>query len=416
MIVFKELTEKFSTAMTAHLSDSDIVIVGFVRTPIGRFGGAFRNVKPQYLAAECIRLLLERAKVEKKLVDEVIVGSALQGGFGQNIARQAALLAGLPVSVGAYTVNRVCSSGMQAVFEAYRQLRVGDARLIVAGGVESMSTCPLAVSHEVRWGIRHCVVRKFELIDLMVHDGLLDPVTYMLMGEEADKVARLHNVPRDLLDWIAYQSHIRAWTATQRKLYIDLEPIDTKINGEKVHLEHDEGIRPDTSLEKLSKLGPVFTPEGPHTAGNSSQLSDGAAMLLLTTVKYARELGLRPVARIVGYTWVATETWKFVEAPVQVIQRLLTKLNWTVQDVDVFEVNEAFAVVPALVNKYLDIPFDKMNILGGAIALGHPLGATGARIITTLIAALKHIGGKRGIAALCHGTGGATAIAIELVD
>ena len=402
--------------MPVTLHEDDVVIVGFVRTPIGKFGGAFKNVRPQHLAAECIKMLLNRTGVDGKLIDEVIIGSALQGGFGQNIARQAALLAGLPVTVGAYTVNRVCSSGMQAVFEAYRQLKVGDAKLIIAGGVESMSTCPLAVPHDVRWGIKHCVIKKYELVDLMVHDGLLDPMTYMLMGEEADKVARLHNIPREQLDWIAYQSHMRAWRATEQKLFIDMEPIDTTINGERVQLDHDEGIRPDTSLEKLAKLKPVFTPEGPHTAGNSSQLSDGAAMLLLTTAEYAKELGLKPIAKIVGYAWVATETWRFVEAPVQVIQKLLTKLNWTIQDVDVFEVNEAFAVVPALVNRYLDIPFDKMNILGGAIALGHPLGATGARIITTLIAALKHINGKRGIAALCHGTGGATAIAIELID
>ncbi len=397
------------------MQSTDVVVVGFVRLPIGKFGGAYKNVKPQYLAAECIRKLLDRVGIDSKLIDEVIIGCALQGGFGQNIARQAALIAGLPVTVGAYVVNRVCSSGMQAIFEAYRQLKLGDAKIVIAGGVESMSTCPLAITHEARWGIKHCIIRRQEIIDLMVHDGLTDPMTMMLMGQEADKVAREHNISREILDWIAYESHMRAWRATEHKLFIDMEPVDMHVGCEHVTLDHDEGIRPDTTLEKLSKLKPVFTPEGPHTAGNSSQLSDGAAMLLLTTADVAKELGLKPVARIIGYDWVAVDTWRFTEAPVYVIGKLLKKLGWSVSDVDVYEVNEAFAVVPALVNKYLDIPFEKMNILGGAIALGHPLGATGARIVTTLIAALKAVGGKRGIAALCHGTGGATAIALEIV-
>jgi len=394
---------------------SEVVIVGFVRTPIGKFGGAFRNVKPQHLAAICIRKLLERTGVEGKLIDEVIIGCALQGGFGQNIARQAALMAGLSPTVGAYVVNRVCSSGMQAIFEAYRQLKLGDASLIIAGGVESMSTCPLAIPHEARWGVKHCVIRKVEIIDLMVHDGLTDPFTMMLMGQEADKVAQMHGARREDLDKIAYESHMRATRATEQKLYIDMEPVDETINGERVYLDHDEGIRPDTSLEKLAKLKPVFTPEGPHTAGNSSQISDGAAMLLLTTLEKARELGLRPIARVVAYAWTAIEPWRFVEAPIGAINKVLEKARWSIGDVDVFEVNEAFAVVPYLVNKFLDIPFSKMNILGGAIALGHPLGATGARIVTTLIAALKHVDGRRGVAALCHGTGGATSIALEIM-
>lgn len=187
------------------------------------------------------------------------------------------------------------------------------------------------------------------------------------------------------------------------------------INGERVYLDRDEGIRPDTSLEKLAKLKPAFGPNGLHTAGNSSQLSDGAAALLLTTMDKAKELGLRPIAKIVGYAWHMVEPWRFPEAPIYVIRKLLNKVGWSVSDVDVFEVNEAFAVVNVLVNKELGIPYDKMNIFGGAIALGHPLGASGARIVTTLISALIHVGGRRGVAALCHGTGGATAVAIEML-
>ncbi|WP_069808188.1 thiolase family protein [Vulcanisaeta thermophila] len=393
----------------------EVVITGFVRTPIGKFGGSLRNVKTPYLAAETIKALLRRTGVDGKLVDEVIFGSTLQGGMGQNISRYAALLAGLPVSVSAFTVNRVCSSGMQSVIEATRALRVGDVGLVIAGGAESMSTAPMALGHEVRWGIKHLIGRDYKLIDLMIHDGLTDPTNQLLMGQEADRVAREHEITREELDMVAYESHMRALKATENGYFQELEPIDLQLNGEHIHLDRDEGIRPDTSLEKLAKLKPAFGPNGLHTAGNSSQLSDGAAALMLTTMDKARELGLKPIARIVGYAWHMTEPWRFPEAPIYVIKKLLDKVNWSINDVDVFEVNEAFAVVNVLVNKELGVPYSKMNIFGGAIALGHPLGASGARIITTLISALRHVGGKRGVAALCHGTGGATAVAIEML-
>ena len=393
----------------------EVVIAGFVRTPIGKFGGAFKNVKAPYLAAEAIKALIRRVGIDGKLIDEVIFGSTLQGGMGQNLSRFAALLAGLPNSVGAFTVNRVCSSGMQAIIEAVRALKVGDVSLVIAGGAESMSTAPLAISHEVRWGIKHLINRDFRLIDLMVYDGLIDPTNMMLMGQEADKVAMEHKVTREELDRVAYESHMRAWRATENRYFRELEPVDTVINGEKVYLDRDEGIRPDTSLEKLAKLKPAFGPNGLHTAGNSSQISDGAAALLLTTKEKAKELGLKPVAKIVGYSWHAFEPWRFPEAPIYAIRKLLNKVGWSVNDVDVFEVNEAFAVVNILVHRELGIPYEKMNIFGGAIALGHPLGASGARIVTTLISALMHTGGRRGVAALCHGTGGATAIAIEML-
>ncbi|GAB6946425.1 thiolase family protein [Vulcanisaeta sp. JCM 16161] len=393
----------------------DIVITGFVRTPIGKFGGAFKNVKTPYLAAEAIKALIRRTGIDGKLIDEVVFGSTLQGGMGQNLSRFAALLAGLPIEVSAFTVNRVCSSGMQAIIEAVRALKVGDVSVVIAGGAESMSTQPLALPHEARWGIKHLIGRDLKFIDLMIYDGLTDPTNMMLMGQEADKVAMEHEITREELDKVAYESHMRALRATENKYYLELEPVDTVINGERVYLDRDEGIRPDTSLEKLAKLRPAFGPNGLHTAGNSSQLSDGAAALLLTTMDKARELGLKPIARIVGYAWHMLEPWRFPEAPIYVIRKLLNKVGWGINDVDVFEVNEAFAVVNVLVNKELGIPYDKMNIFGGAIALGHPLGASGARIVTTLISALMHVGGKRGVAALCHGTGGATAVAIEML-
>lgn len=390
-----------------------VVIVGYVRTPIGKFGGAFKDVKTPQLAAFVIKKLLERTGIEGRIVEEVIFGSTLQGGMGQNLSRYAALLAGLPVEVSAYTVNRVCSSGMQAIIDAYREIALGDASVVIAGGAESMSTLPICLPQDARWGMRHFIGRRVELIDLMVYDGLIDPTNGLIMGEEAEMVAREHKMTREELDWVAYESHMRAWRATENKWFDDMEPVDGEFGG--VKLDRDEGIRPDTSLEKLAKLKPAFRPDGLLTAGNSSQLSDGAAALLLMSEEKARELGVRPIARILGYSWHMVEPWRFTEAPVYAIQKLLKKLGVGLDYFDYFEVNEAFAVVNVLVHKLLGIPYDKLNVFGGAIALGHPLGASGARIVTTLISVLRRMGGRRGIAALCHGTGGATALAIELV-
>jgi len=392
-----------------------IVIAGFVRTPIGKFGGALKDVKTPHLAAFVIKKLLERTGLSGKEVDEVVFGSTLQGGMGQNLARYAALLAGLPVEVSAYTVNRVCSSGMQAIIEAYREIAVGDASVVIAGGAESMSTPPICLPDDARWGLRHFIGRRAELRDLMVYDGLTDPTNGLLMGEEAELVAREHKITREELDWVAYESHMRAWRATENKWFEEMEPIDDELGGVRVKLDRDEGIRPDTTLEKLAKLKPVFRPDGVLTAGNSSQLSDGAAALLLTTEEKAKELGLKPVARILGYSWHMVEPWRFVEAPLYAVQKLLKKLGMEINDFDYFENNEAFAVSNVLFHRFFNVPYDKLNVFGGAIALGHPLGASGARIVTTLISVLRRMGGRRGIAALCHGTGGGTALAIELV-
>jgi len=395
----------------------EVVIVSFARTPIGKFGGSLKDVKTPHLAAFVIRKVLERAGVDGKLVDEVIVGSALQGGQGQNIARHAALLAGLPETVSGFTVNRVCSSGMQAVIEAYREIALGDADVVVAVGADSMSTAPIACPHEARWGIRYIMGGRVpQMLDLMVYDGLTDPTNNLLMGQEAERVARVHGMSREELDWVAYESHMRAWRATENKWFLDMEPIDGELGGVKVKLDRDEGIRPDTSLEKLAKLPPAFEPNGLLTAGNSSQLSDGAAAVLMMSLDKARELGVKPVAKILGYSWNMVEPWRFVEAPIGAIQKLVRKLGMDLlRDFDYFENNEAFAVNSVLANKLLGIPYDRMNVFGGAIALGHPLGASGTRVITTLLSVLIIRGARRGIAALCHGTGGATAVAVELV-
>ncbi|MCX8136354.1 thiolase family protein [Pyrobaculum aerophilum] len=392
-----------------------VVIVGYVRTPIGKFGGSLKDVKSPHLAAFTIRKLLDRVGLSGKEVEEVIFGSTLQGGMGQNLSRYAALLAGLPVEVSAYTVNRVCSSGMQAIIEAYREIAMGDASVVIAGGVDSMSTQPICLPDGVRWGLRHFIGRREELRDLMVYDGLVDPTNGLLMGEEAEMVAREHKMTREELDWVAYESHMRAWRATENKWFDDLEPIEGELGGVYVKLERDEGIRPDTTMEKLAKLKPAFRPDGVLTAGNSSQLSDGAAAVLLMSEEKAREMGVKPIARILGYSWHMVEPWRFTEAPVYAIQKLLKKLGTEIDSFDYFEANEAFAVVNVLVHRILGVPYEKLNVFGGAIALGHSLGASGARIVTTLISVLRNKGGRRGIAALCHGTGGGTAIALELI-
>ncbi len=388
----------------------DIVVLGYVRVPIGKFGGAYRDVSAAKLAAYTIRKLLERTGVEPGQVDEVVFGSAMQGGQGQNLSRSAALMAGMSPEVSAYTVNRVCSSGMQAIIEAYRELALGDAQLVIAGGVDTMSHQPLALPPGTRWGVRHLIGSSVGLMDLMVYDGLLDPTNGKLMGEEAEMVAREHGITREELDAVAYQSHRRAWEATERGWFTDMEPFE----WDSVRLDRDEGIRPDVDPEKLSRLRPAFRPDGVLTAGNSSQLSDGAAALLLARGDAADRLGVRPVARIVGYSWHMVEPWRFVEAPIGAVRKLLAKVGWSVSDVDYFENNEAFAVNNVLMNRALGVPYDRLNVFGGAIALGHPLGASGARIVTTLISVLRVKGGRRGVASICHGTGGATALALEL--
>lgn len=393
----------------------EVWIVGFARTPIGKFGGALKDVKTAHLAAFAIRKALDRIGLDGKLVEEVVIGSTLQGGQGQSLARQAALYAGLPVTTSAYTVNRVCSSGMQAVIDAYREIALGDADIVIAGGAESMSTAPLAFASETRWGVKHLIGRSQQLIDLMVYDGLMDPTNGLLMGEEAEMVAREWGIGRQELDQVAYESHMRAWKATENKWFLDMEPIEGDLGGVRAKLDRDEGIRPDTSLEKLAKLKPAFKPDGVLTAGNSSQLSDGAAVLVLASAEKAKELGLKPVAKILGYSWHMVEPWRFIEAPIYAVQKLVKKLGIGLDQFDYFENNEAFAVNNVLFHRVLQVPYEKLNVFGGAVALGHPLGASGARIITTLISVLKVKGGRRGIAALCHGTGGGTAIAIELI-
>lgn len=390
----------------------DVYIVSAVRTPIGKFGGAYKDVPPVDLGAVVIKEALKRAGVEPNKVDITIMGNILRAGHGQDLARQAAVKAGIPMEIEGYCVDMVCSSGMISTINASQMIKSGDADIVVAGGMESMSQAMLAVKSDARWGVKMLLGKQLSFIDTMLMDGLTDPFNMKLMGQEADMVAKAHNFTRRELDEIAYESHKRASMATDKGYFKD-EIVKVTIDGKEI--TQDEGIRRDTSIEKLSQLKPAFTPDGVHTAGNSSQISDGAAALVLMSEKAVKEYKVEPLAKIIGYSWVGIESWRFTEAPVFAVKKLLQKLNMDISQFDYFENNEAFAVNNALYNRYLGVPYDRLNVFGGAIALGHPIGASGARIITTLINVLSKMGGKRGIASICHGTGGSTAIAIELL-
>ena len=390
-----------------------VFIVDGVRTPVGRFGRSLRDVPAPRLAAFTIKRLLERVGLDPKMIDFVIMGHAIRAGTGMDTARQAALMAGIPKETDAMTVDMVCASGMASIITAAQYIKTGEYRLVIAGGMESMSQAPFLISARARWGIRHLITSRMELLDAMVFEGLWDIVLGKVMGEEADMTAKHFGAPREELDWISYESHMRAARAWDNGWMKDfVEPYEE--NG-RVLLEQDEGIRRDTSLEKLAKLPYVFTPEGPHTAGSSSQLSDGAASVLVAGEDAVRELGLKPLAEIKGFVYTAVDTWMFPYAPIEAVKKLLKKLGWSVDDVDYWEDNEAFAVNNWLFHKFLGVPYDKLNVHGGAIAVGHPLGMSGTRITIELINVLRRHGGKRGIAAICHGLGGAAAIALELV-
>ncbi len=395
---------------------AEVYIVSAIRTPMGRFGGAFQQLPAADLGAIAIREALTRAGLDPKSVEMVYVGHVIRAGTGILTARQAALKAGIPEKVDAITVEMACSSGMAAIFSAAQAIRSGDAGVVVAAGMENMTQAPFLISARARWGIRHLITRRMELRDAMVHDGLYDMFADKGMGQEADMVARKHGYTREELDMVAYESHTRALKAWDQGLFKDeVVPVEIRISGSKVLVERDETLRVGTTLEKLASLPPAFGKDGLHTAGSSSQLSDGAAALVLASREKVEELGLKPLARLLGYSWAAIETWRFPEAPIYAVERLLRRLGAKVGDFDYFENNEAFAVNNLLYRDGLGIALDRLNVHGGAIAIGHPLGASGARITVTLINVLRRHGGKRGIASICHALGGATALALELV-
>jgi acetyl-CoA C-acetyltransferase len=391
-------------------------IVAAARTPIGKFGGAFVELSPVELAAKAMRAALSRANLSSDALDLFIVGNILKHGHGQLLPRQAALTAGVPDSVDGYAVDMLCSSGMMAVMNGNLAIRGGDAHVVLAGGVESMSQAGFFLSHRARWGLKLLSNGPEPMRDLLLDDGLRDPINGELMGEETERLARTHEVTRDELDAVACLSQQRAAAATATgKFDAEIAPITLTQRGKEVVVNHDEGIRPDTTLETLGKLRPAFGNGGVLTAGNSSQLSDGAAMLVLASERGVEQHNLKPLARILGSSWHAVTPWRFVEGPIPAVQKLVAKLGMSVGDFDLFENNEAFALNNILYQQSLGLSTDQVNVYGGGIAIGHPIGASGARIIVTLLYALLQEGGRRGIASLCHGLGGGTAVAVELV-
>lgn len=395
---------------------SDVYIISGARTPMGRFGGGLAGFSPSDLGAHAMKAALTQAGVPGDALDLYIFGNVLRAGHGQLIPRQAAFKADIPKNIDGYAMDMVCSSGMMAVNNAAITIRAGEADLILAGGMESMSQTGFFLSHRARWGYKFLLGAPEQLTDLLLHDGLYDSTTQEGMGNQVDRLCAEHQVTREALDDVAALSQTRAATATEKGLFkAEIAPIEIKSRKGTQVIDSDEGIRPDTTLESLGKLRPAFNPDGVLTAGNSSQISDGAAALLLASEAAVKRHGLQPIGKLLGGTWASGETWRFPEYPVNAVQKLLTKLDKKITDFDLFENNEAFALNTILFEKGLGVPREKLNIYGGAIAIGHPIGASGARIIITLLNALKQEGGTLGLAALCHGTGGGTALAIERV-
>jgi len=386
-------------------------IVDGVRTPIGAMGGSLAAVPAPQLGATCVQAVLSRAKVEGGRVSEVIMGNVLSAGQGQNPARQAAIGAGLPTSVGATTVSKVCGSGLKAVMMAAQSIRLGEASLVVAGGMESMSRAPYLLTR-AREGYR---MGNGELIDSMIHDGLWDVYGNKHMGTYGDRCAQKYNFTKAEQDDFAVTSHTRARKAIADGIFAqEIVPVTITVKGKTTTVSADEG---PTKFDeaKLRGLRPAFGPEGTITAGNASSINDGAAALLVASESACTEFGLKPTARIVGAATFSREPEWFTIAPVGALESLLKKVGWTVAETDLFEINEAFAAVTMAAQRELEIPSEKVNIFGGAVALGHPIGASGARVLVTLLNGLKQTGGRRGIACLCVGGGEAVALAVETV-
>ena len=392
---------------------TDVFIVSAVRTPTGKFLGALKGFKATELGAMVVKEAVRRSGAPAAAIDEVILGSVVAAGLGQNPARQAALGGGLPPSVAALTINKVCGSGLKAVMLARQAILVNDASLIVAGGMESMSNGPYLIPR-LREGLR---LGNGELIDAVVHDGLWDVYNDFHMGITGEKVAEKYSVSRGEMDAYAAESHRRAAEATEAgKFRREIVPIEiAQKKGGPLVIDRDEPIRPDTTAEGLGKLKPVFKDDGTVTAGNAPGMNDGAAALVVASEEAVEKHGLEPMARIVAQSVSGLEPEWVMMTPVPAVEKLLAKTGWTNADVDLFEVNEAFSVQACAVTRELKLDPKKTNVHGGAVALGHPIGASGARILTTLLYALQDRGGRRGIATLCLGGGNGVALAVELV-
>ncbi|XP_017863104.1 PREDICTED: acetyl-CoA acetyltransferase [Drosophila arizonae] len=390
---------------------SDVYIVSAARTPIGSFNGTLSKLKASDLGSVVIKEVLKRAHVEAPQVNEVIMGQALTAGQGQNPARQAALKAGLPIEVPAYGINILCGSGLKTVVLGYQAIRSGDAKIVIAGGQESMSSAPHVV--HLRQGIK---MGPATLLDTMVHDGLTDAVNQIHMGITAENLAEKYQISREAQDAQALQSQQLAEQA-QKLGYFDAEIVPVEIKDRKGTqiFSKDEYIKAGSTLEGLQRLRPAFKEGGTVTAGNASGVNDSAAAVLLMSGEEVNKRGLKPLAKIIGWTQSGIEPNVMGLGPVTAVESLLTKIGWTRDDVDLYELNEAFAAQALAVLKCLKLDEKKVNVHGGAIALGHPIGASGARVLVTLLYALERTGGRRGIASLCIGGGMGIALAVERI-
>jgi acetyl-CoA C-acetyltransferase len=388
------------------------VILSGVRTPFGKLGGSLSSLTAVELGGLAVKEALIRAQVNADDVQEVILGSVLQGGQGQIASRQAAREAGLPWEVKTETINKVCASGMRSVTLADQIIRAGDEEVIVAGGMESMSNAPYILP-KARWGMK---MGDSSVKDLMIHDGLTCSFTGVHMGTYGNSTAKEMELGREEQDEWALRSHQRALAAIESgKFAEEIVPVTIpQRKGEPVVVSQDESPRKDTSLERLAKLAPVFNSDGTITAGNAPGINDGAAALVLMSEERALREGRKPEAVILGHTAVAVEAKDFPQTPGLVINALLKKTGRDLSEIDLFEINEAFAAVALASKKIANLDSDKVNVNGGAVALGHPIGASGARIILTLVHELKRRGGGIGIAAICSGGGQGDAVMVEV--
>ena len=392
----------------------EAVIVSAARTAVGRFQGSLASLSASDLGAVAIQAAVERAGVDPASIDEVLMGNVVLAGQGQAPARQAAIKAGLPPTVGATTVSKICGSGLKTVMLATAMIGTGDGDIFVAGGMESMNSGPYLLQ-QARFGYR---LGDGKLVDAMVHDGLWCAFEHHHMGNSAEWIAREYSLTREELDEYAYNSHVKAIAAIDAGHFEDeIVPVDVpQRKGAPIPFDTDEGPRRDTSLEKLARLRPVFDPDGIVTAGNAPGITDGAAATVVMSRAKAEELGVQPLARVVAYDQAAVEPLRVFTAPIFAVRKLLEKTGTTVGDYDLVEVNEAFAAQTLADGRDLGLDWEKVNVNGGAIALGHPIGCSGTRVLVTLIYALQQRGLKHGLATLCLGGGEAVAMAIELED
>jgi acetyl-CoA C-acetyltransferase len=389
---------------------SEALILSAARTPIGKYLGSLADVPAVQLGAIAITEALRRANAPAERIDEVIVGNVLQAGLGQNPARQAALKAGLPDSIAAYTVNKVCGSGLKAAMLAAQAIRAGDAELVVAGGMESMSRVPyLLFGARSGWKLG-----DQKVVDAMIHDGLWCAFEDWHMGEAAEHIACKCGVTRADQDRFAAQSQQRAAAAWERGAFTaEVVPVTVGAGARAKTVSRDEGIRPETTAEALAKLKPAFHEGGSVTAGNASMLSDGAAAVVVGTARAAEKLGTKPLARVVAYATSGVAPRDIFIAPVKAVRQVLDRAGLKLKDIELFELNEAFAAQMLACGKELGLDEARVNVHGGAIALGHPIGASGTRVLVTLLYALEQRGLRRGLAALCLGGGNAVAMIVE---